>query len=703
MPNFPVKVVTVTGVEIEGLVEVLANDVTDPLTHQLDSPLVSSLSVWDQFLTAKLNERQFSLNTYNFDTMADVLIPRAVGYSAGMLDFFFRGSLELNFEPDVNQASQTVLRAINRSGPATQPNALGAGGTLTLYADNADGDRLAIAAVTLSTSVPGNGNLPGISLDPLAEVSSLVAVYSGPLGAELDAVIPKIHPAAEVEQLFSSGGDWRLRTADGVFPLGIGSGPAVVKWGDADNMIVAQTFVSGSNDRIFTPYRIKRPVGSRVVPLVNGVVALEALGAPVRLGGSDSIDLGTTVKFKRKVIYSQQLVVLDVDSSNGGDRGFVVGSSSQIFDDYPPVVLDRTFALQMPITLPNPPQYLWTVLDFYLDRNGHVLVSVLAQLLGTTVQMPVRRFSDVTKELEDTTAVTFTVNLNTPTTRDIIFLVDVTTRSVVRDPNDRPIKSSEDTIDITYETIQQEAFVQFRDLAGNSYLPNAPHTDGTTAINPDPVAVLNIRHEIPAPPIMTGLFRPELASEGFGIPAVTVPQPTIQMTNLTGVSSFQSISTANVFSGAMGFQDMRRASASDNSFALIGSATPPGDTSGAHLWRPMFWSRATQSVTLLPEFESPVFSGASIADTSRATMMIFVNRFAAPRFTHTHFSSAVGDLLVTSDLRTQYDLLEPNLLFNVTDRAFHRIIEDLPALPAPRPLVTGTNIPTAGQYHVNGR
>src|SRR5439155_19519855 len=122
---------------------------------------------------------------------------------------------------------------------------------------------------------------------------------------------------------------------------------------------------------------------------------------------------------------------------------------------------------------------------------------------------------------------------------------------------------------------------------------------GTTAINTAPVAVLNITHEIPAPPIMTGLFRPELASEGFGIPAVTVPQPTIQMTNLTGVSSFQSISTANVFSGAMGFQDMRRASASDNSFALIGSATPPGDTSGAHLWRPLFWWRATQSVTLL--------------------------------------------------------------------------------------------------------
>src|SRR5207244_9539467 len=107
-----------------------------------------------------------------------------------------------------------------------QPNALGAGGILTLYADNADGDRLAIAAVTLSTSVPSNGKLPGISLDPMAEVSSLVAVYSGPLGAELDAVIPKIHPAAEVEQLFSSGGYWRLRRADGVFPLGIGSGPA---------------------------------------------------------------------------------------------------------------------------------------------------------------------------------------------------------------------------------------------------------------------------------------------------------------------------------------------------------------------------------------------------------------------------------------------------------------------------------------------
>jgi hypothetical protein len=289
------------------------------------------------------------------------------------------------------------------------------------------------------------------------------------------------------------------------------------------------------------------------------------------------------------------------------------------------------------------------------------------------------------------------VNLQPPTTRAILFLVDVTSRRAL-------LKSSSDFVDIQYESTQQESVIQFYDAGTNTYLAGIPHTDGTSSVDTTPfVTTHTVVNRVDTAPTMTGLFRTELLTAGFGIPGVSQPTTTTNITNLTGVSLVQNEATANNFAGSMGFQDMRRSSSVDNSFALIGSSGSLNDTQ-THVWVPMFWRPSQASVTLLERLESPIFSGASVADTSRATMMIFINRFAAPRFTHTHFSSAGGgDLLFTSDLRRQYDLLEPNLLFNVNDVKFHRINSSLDPLPAPRPLFTGPGVNTAGQYHVNGR
>src|SRR6185312_3371323 len=58
--------------------------VTAPLT---------TLSVWDDFLKKKSLAPKFSLNRLNYDAMADLLLPRAVAYSAGLINFFFRGQI----------------------------------------------------------------------------------------------------------------------------------------------------------------------------------------------------------------------------------------------------------------------------------------------------------------------------------------------------------------------------------------------------------------------------------------------------------------------------------------------------------------------------------------------------------------------------------------------------------------------------------
>ncbi len=60
---------------------------------------LSTEGVWDQFLIQKGQAPQYTLNYYNYDDQAKLLIPRAVAYSAGLIDYFFRGELEISL-PD---------------------------------------------------------------------------------------------------------------------------------------------------------------------------------------------------------------------------------------------------------------------------------------------------------------------------------------------------------------------------------------------------------------------------------------------------------------------------------------------------------------------------------------------------------------------------------------------------------------------------
>lgn len=75
------------------------------------SEKASSLSIFDQDLVANgvsvsytnsamgpgyTTERLFALNRFNFDDAHKTLIPQAVAYSAGLINFFFRGSLQIN-------------------------------------------------------------------------------------------------------------------------------------------------------------------------------------------------------------------------------------------------------------------------------------------------------------------------------------------------------------------------------------------------------------------------------------------------------------------------------------------------------------------------------------------------------------------------------------------------------------------------------
>ncbi len=91
-----------------GTATLLTRTVTDhyPGTPSAPAQNLSTHSIWDQFLQDKHRMSAsglfsiYTLNRYNYDDMADQLIPRAVAYSAGFINRFFRGRIDLTPDPD---------------------------------------------------------------------------------------------------------------------------------------------------------------------------------------------------------------------------------------------------------------------------------------------------------------------------------------------------------------------------------------------------------------------------------------------------------------------------------------------------------------------------------------------------------------------------------------------------------------------------
>lgn len=74
------------------------NDTYRPSASRVNEK-TSTSSIFDQNLAVKGLTPVSSLNRFNFDAAHEFLIPRAVGYSAGLINYFFRGKMEISL-PD---------------------------------------------------------------------------------------------------------------------------------------------------------------------------------------------------------------------------------------------------------------------------------------------------------------------------------------------------------------------------------------------------------------------------------------------------------------------------------------------------------------------------------------------------------------------------------------------------------------------------
>jgi hypothetical protein len=180
-----------------GEMDLISTPVSDAYTGSRDTnPMTSTYSIFDADLVREHKESYivdnglvyetqatFSVNRLTFDAAQNLLIPRAVGYSAGLLNYFFRGAFAVygtNYEGAQYAVRNDTTEAMN--------------GIFQLYYDDAQGTRHHFGT---DQTIPVPASMPGqppstqpfqISFPPDPAVSDCTVVFQGTLGLESGAV-----------------------------------------------------------------------------------------------------------------------------------------------------------------------------------------------------------------------------------------------------------------------------------------------------------------------------------------------------------------------------------------------------------------------------------------------------------------------------------------------------------------------------------
>ncbi len=265
-------------------VDLLYGTVSDAFTGASDTVPLTTWGAWNEAAQTYGVGERFSLIRENYDAMADLLIPRAVAYSAGLINRFFRGRLEIsppdegvyaivdhaltngvddgftrlklklrNATPDVDDGQATypqamtagTLRAVAkyRRNGCYQPDLSGEPGLTScdLSANRTTYEEVAVSqsvtVASLSATQPQAFSFD-FSANPIplnATDLYLQVVYRGGLGSEADAVVVATRDIAEPTYLsLANYTDYYL--LDGVFyrPQTILDTPSLFKRIDSD-------------------------------------------------------------------------------------------------------------------------------------------------------------------------------------------------------------------------------------------------------------------------------------------------------------------------------------------------------------------------------------------------------------------------------------------------------------------------------------
>ncbi len=228
-----------------------------PENSEAGVPLVS-YGVFDQFLREK-GKGGYVLTHYNYAEQARLLLPRAVAYSAGLIDYFFRGMLEIGLPDEGVYAATDNSAAICKDTcgfdrvklkltNATPGEAMGPGVAVavvkyhrnTCYRSDLTGDpggpnfagngcrnaeeeivvsdAAAIAALPAGATLPLKFDFTQRKIPINATDVTLQLVYRGKLGQEDDAVAVTSRNVAEPSYVaLENATDYRFSTTTGSY------------------------------------------------------------------------------------------------------------------------------------------------------------------------------------------------------------------------------------------------------------------------------------------------------------------------------------------------------------------------------------------------------------------------------------------------------------------------------------------------------
>jgi hypothetical protein len=166
-------------------------------------------SVFPFFLAMNLNRPNILTQIYQeytphindpnvLDRYHSILLPKAVQYSAGILDYFFRGQFETAWIA-ASAPEKSALRIVNKSAQTLQ------GGAFLLAYDQANGTRALIIPQNFTTTYTGtlanNDAIEAEFTTPTGPITSYTLVYKGTIGVSgttaLDPVDKDIAIAAK--------------------------------------------------------------------------------------------------------------------------------------------------------------------------------------------------------------------------------------------------------------------------------------------------------------------------------------------------------------------------------------------------------------------------------------------------------------------------------------------------------------------------
>ena len=340
-------------------------------------------------------------------TVAQHMLPRAVGYSAGLLDYFFRGKLDVALVEGAGGASGLDLQVTNRS-----PDPLGPG-KLTLYTEDANGLRREVAGASrnLETAVPQHEDLPGLPITlPAGDPERFVAVFEGTLGQEQGAVIGQVLDT-RLEQVLEITGGWVLRTADRVYWLPFEEFlPETqhfvleVKWGARETTLGVWSIMASDQqifEDAFSVFELTRLPGTQGVQTTGALrdglpVAKLTLVRTVPLSALHGLPLGTTVTLEhthRRTNHRADLVTTThvhfIPGEKEGQGVCAFDAPSSSFTVVPNGTFQETYDQTFPLVLDTRPNlcpgpegescplfYSWAWEDFTVTETGDILLLI---------------------------------------------------------------------------------------------------------------------------------------------------------------------------------------------------------------------------------------------------------------------------------------------------------------------------------------